>query len=63
MLNEVITARKALVGDAITVRHRAGVFGRAQAVNGGLVALEVGEAGEVCRGGAGGDGAGPGSES
>jgi hypothetical protein len=61
VLDEVVAAREALVCDTVTAGDGAGVFWLADAVDGGLVALQVGEAGEVCGRGAGGDVAGPGS--
>jgi hypothetical protein len=55
----MVAPRKALVANAIAARHRARVLGRAHAMNGGLVALQIGEACKVCGGGAAGDFAGP----
>jgi hypothetical protein len=59
MLHQMVAPRKALVANAIAARHRARVLGRAHAMNGGLVALQIGEACKVCGGGAAGDFAGP----
>jgi hypothetical protein len=59
VLDEVVAARKALVRDAVAARHGTGKFRDADAVDGGLVALQVGKTCEVCRRGAGGDVARP----
>jgi hypothetical protein len=59
VLDEVVASREALVGDTVAARHSTGELGSPESVDGGLVALEVGQAREVGGGGAGGDVAGP----
>lgn len=61
MLDQMITARESFIAHAIAARHRARKLWGPDAVDGGLVALQVSEAGEVCGGGTRRDGACPGS--
>lgn len=55
VLDEVVASCETFVGDAVAVGNHAGVFWGPDAVNSGLVALEVGETGEVGGRGAGRD--------
>ena len=48
VLDEVVAAGEAFVAHAVAAGDCAGEFGGAHAVDGGLVALEVGETCEVC---------------
>jgi hypothetical protein len=59
VLDKVIAAGEALFSDAIAAWNSAGIFWGSHAMDGGLVALEVGKAGEVCGRGAGWDFARP----
>jgi hypothetical protein len=54
VFDEVVAAGEAFVAHAVAAGDCAGKFGCAHAVDCGLVALEVGETGEVCGGGAAG---------
>lgn len=51
----MVAARKAFVGYAVAARDGAGKLWGPDAVDSGLVALQVGKASEVCRRGAGSD--------
>lgn len=62
MLDEMITAREALVADAVAARDCAREFRTSDTMNGRLMALQVGEARKVCRGGTRGDIASPGPD-
>jgi hypothetical protein len=57
----MISACEPFLADAVASRHCAGELGLPNAVDGGLMALEVGKASEICRRSAGGDVAGPSS--
>jgi hypothetical protein len=50
VFDEVVTAREALVAHAVAAGDCAGKFGSTHAMDGGLVALQVGKTCKVCRG-------------
>jgi hypothetical protein len=55
VFDKMVAAREALVANAVAAWYRTWVFGRTDAVDGGLVALEIGKSCEVCGRGAPGD--------
>lgn len=48
VLDEVVAAGEPFIADAVAAGDGAGELWGPHAVDGGLVALQVGEAGEVC---------------